>query len=144
MKVGILSPTCLFVLSEKRFYLISGNLLLSFPSPSNIPIQLTKIRPTLLTDIFAKIAEGLIAKCVVKGTQHSQNIFFQFGNTVIVFKLLAICWICLDVLFQGADKPKNIGTVVLTGFLQGLLIFYFCVIFFEYRCQHGSVTSIFL
>ena len=57
------------------------------------------------TDIFAKIAEGIIAKWVVQDIQDSVDIN-QFGNiqgVSIAHYLLNL----MDVLFQGADKPKE-------------------------------------
>ena len=64
------SQMCLIVLSEKGLYLINGNLLLLFPSLSNPP-SVDKMRPISLTDIFAKIAEGFIAKWMVQDIQGS-------------------------------------------------------------------------
>ena len=67
-----------------------------------------------MTDIFAKIAEGFIAKWVVQDIQDSVDIN-QFGNIHGVSTAHYLLNL-MDVLFQGADKPKNIGTVVLTDF----------------------------
>ena len=108
------SQMCLIVLSERGLYLINGNLLLLFPSLSNIPPSVDKMRPISLTDIFAKVAEGFIAKWVVQDIQDSVDIN-QFGNIQGVSTANYLLNL-MDVLFQGADKPKNIGTVVLTDF----------------------------
>ena len=72
------------------------------------------MRPLSLTDIFAKVAEGFIAKWVVQDIQDSVDIN-QFGNIQGVSTAHYLLNL-MDVLFQGADKPKNIGTVVLTDF----------------------------
>ena len=107
------SQMCLIVFSEKGLYLINGNLLLLFPSLSNIP-SVDKMRPISLTDSFAKIAEGFIAKVGGSGHLHSVDIN-QFGNIQGVSTAHYLLNF-MDVSFQGADKPKDIGTVVLTDF----------------------------
>ena len=84
------------------------------PIPKQYPPSVDKMRPISLTDIFAKIAEGFIAKWVVQDIQDSVDIN-QFGNIQGVSTAHYLLNL-MDVLFQGADKPKNIGTVVLTDF----------------------------
>ena len=84
------------------------------PIPKQYPPSIDKMRPISLTDIFAKIAEGFIAKWVVQDIQDSVDInqFSNIHGVSTAHYLLNL----MDVLFQGADKPKNIGTVVLTDF----------------------------
>ena len=77
------------------------------------------MRPISWTDIFAKITEGFIAKWVVQDIQDSVNIN-QFGNIQGVSTAHYLLNF-MDVLFQGADKPKNIGTVALTNFSKALV-----------------------
>ena len=84
------------------------------PIPKQFPPSIDKMRPISLTDIFAKIAEGFIAKWVVQDIQDSIDIN-QFGNIQGVSTAHYLLNLT-HFLFQGADKPKNIGTVVLTDF----------------------------
>ena len=84
------------------------------PIPKQFPPSVDKLRPISLTDIFAKIAEGFIAKWVVEDIQDSVDIN-QFGNIQGVSTAHYLLNL-MNVLFQGADKQKNIGTVVLTDF----------------------------
>ena len=49
------------------------------PVPKQYPPKVDKMRPISLTDIFAKIAEGFVAKCVVQDIENNIDIN-QFGN----------------------------------------------------------------
>ena len=104
----------LIVLSEKWLDLITGNLLLLSPPLKQYSLSVDKIGPLSLTDIFAKIAEGFISKWVVQDIQDSIDIN-QFGDIHGVssanYQLNLMYF-----LFQGAVKPKNIRTLVLTDF----------------------------
>lgn len=84
------------------------------PIPKQYPPSVDKLRPISLTDIFAKVAEGFIAKWVVHDIQDSIDIH-QFGNIHGVSTAHYLLNL-MDFLYQGSDKPKNVGTVVLTDF----------------------------
>ena len=84
------------------------------PIPKQYPPSVDKMRPISLTNIFAKVAEGFIAKWVVQDIQDSIDIN-QFGNIHGVSTAHYLLNL-MDVLYHGSDKPKNVGTMVITDF----------------------------
>ena len=84
------------------------------PVPKQFPPKVDKMRPISLTDIFAKIAEGFVAKWVVQDIENNIDVN-QFGNVQGVSTSHYLMSL-LHHLHQGSDKSYNIGTVVLTDF----------------------------
>ena len=83
------------------------------PVPKQFPPKVDKM-PISLTDIFAKIAEGFVAKWVVQDIENNIDVN-QFGNVQGVSTSHYLVSL-LHHLHQGSDKSYNIGTVVLTDF----------------------------
>ena len=84
------------------------------PVPKRFCPKVDKMRPMSLTDIFAKIAEGFVAKWVVQDIENNIDVN-QFGNVQGVSTSHYLVSL-LHHLYQGSDKSYNIGTVVLTDF----------------------------
>ena len=84
------------------------------PVPKQYPPRLDKLRPISLTDIFAKIAEGFAAEWIVNDSEANIDVH-QFGNVSGVSTAHYLINL-VHTLFLGAEKPGNIGTVVLTDF----------------------------
>ena len=84
------------------------------PVPKQFPPKVDKMRPISLADIFAKIAEGFVAKWVVQDIENNIDVN-QFGNVQGVSTSHYLVSL-LHHLHQGSDKSYNIGTVVLTDF----------------------------
>ena len=76
------------------------------------------MRQISLMDIFAKIAEGFVAKWVVQDIKNNIDVN-QFGNVQGVSTSHYLMSL-LHHLHQGSDKSYNIGTVFLTDFSQGI------------------------
>ncbi|XP_072021201.1 uncharacterized protein [Amphiura filiformis] len=84
------------------------------PIPKQHPPSIDKMRPISLTDIFAKVAEGFVAKWIVYDIEPYIDIN-QFGNVSGISTSHYLINL-VHTLFQGSDKRNNVGTVVLTDF----------------------------
>ena len=84
------------------------------PIPQTSPPNVEKLRPISLTDCFAKIAEGFVAKWI---NQDIGDVIDpqQFGNVSGVSTSHYLVSL-LHYLHQGADKTNNVGTMILTDF----------------------------
>ena len=84
------------------------------PIPKQYPPSIDKLRTVSLTSIFAKIAEGFITDWVLNDIQNDIDIR-QYGNVKGVSTSHYLVSL-VHFLFQGAERSRNIGTVVLTDF----------------------------
>lgn len=84
------------------------------PIPKSKPATLDNFRPISLTDHFAKVAEGFMAKWLLLDLENSIDPN-QYGNrkgvstTHYLIKLM-------DTLFMNSDRPGRISSVVITDF----------------------------
>ena len=84
------------------------------PIPKTKPATWDKLRPVSLTDHFAKVAEGFMAKWLLEDMENliDPN---QYGNrkgvstTHYLIKLI-------DTLHMNANKPGHLSTIVITDF----------------------------
>lgn len=84
------------------------------PIPKTKPATWDKLRPVSLTDHFAKVAEGFMAKWLLEDMESviDPN---QYGNrkgvstTHYLIKLM-------DTLHMNANKPGHLSTIVITDF----------------------------
>ena len=84
------------------------------PIPKQSPPSLDKLRPVSLTSIFAKIAEGFVSRWVIDDLHHVID-HRQFGNVPGVSTNHYLTNL-VHYLHLGAEKGRNVGTVVLTDF----------------------------
>ena len=84
------------------------------PIPKQHPPNIDKLRPVSLTSVFAKIAEGFVTGWVLDDVEHKID-KRQFGNVKGVSTAHYLVSL-VHYLHQGADKSRNVGTVVLTDF----------------------------
>ena len=84
------------------------------PIPKSKPACWDKLRPVSLTDHFAKVAEGFMAKWLLQDMEAAVDPN-QFGNqkgvstTHYLIKLV-------DTLHMTANKPGHLSTIVITDF----------------------------
>ena len=84
------------------------------PIPKCKPATWDKLRPVSLTDHFAKVAEGFMAKWLLEDLERSIDPN-QYGNrkgvstTHYLVKLM-------DTLIMNSDKPGHLSSVVITDF----------------------------
>ena len=86
------------------------------PIPKTKPPTLCKLRPVSLTDHFAKVAEGFVAKWVLSDIEPNLDPN-QFGNR----KALSTSHYVIKMLHEviaNAEKPKSSSTVVVTDFTK--------------------------
>ncbi|XP_072019731.1 uncharacterized protein [Amphiura filiformis] len=75
------------------------------PIPKQHPPSIDKMRPISLTDIFAKVAEGFVAKWIVYDIEPYIDIN-QFGNVSGISTSHYLINL-VHTLFQGSDKRNN-------------------------------------
>ena len=86
------------------------------PIPKEKPAKWDKLRPVSLTDHFAKVAEGFMAKWLLMDIDNKID-HNQYGNrsgvstTHYLLKLM-------DTLHMNADKPGYLSNVVITDFTK--------------------------
>ena len=84
------------------------------PIPKSNPPSVEKLRPVSLTDHFAKITEGFVAKWVINDIEPNLD-QMQFGNRKTISTSHCIINI-LHKVFVNSDKPKSSSTIVVTDF----------------------------
>ncbi|XP_071477419.1 uncharacterized protein [Diadema antillarum] len=86
------------------------------PVPKTSPATIDGIRPISLTDHFAKLAEGFIAKWTLDDMKPSLD-SHQSGNRRGMSTSHCLVSL-LHELYLNADKPKSSSTIVLTDFAK--------------------------
>ncbi|KAI8502529.1 hypothetical protein Bbelb_201170 [Branchiostoma belcheri] len=86
------------------------------PIPKELPAVIDKLRPISLTAIFAKICEGIVGKWVLSDIWNNID-KRQFGGikrSSTNHYLISLT----HFLYQGAERSKNVGTILLTDFTK--------------------------
>ena len=91
------------------------------PIPKTKPANWEKLRPVSLTDHFAKLAEGFMAKWLLEDLESNIDPN-QYGNMKGVSTSHYLVRL-MDTLLKNSDKPGHISSVVITDFSKAFDLF---------------------